>query len=101
VLGYSRPLAINPDAREGRMARAEAGELRKLFGPQARVLTPDRLGELVPRGGEFWTILVALLLLAYAVEAAAGWIACVRSERRRQQTADAGGTPAPQEEARA
>jgi hypothetical protein len=99
VVGYSRPVAINPDPREGRMARTDAAELRSLFGPQARVLTPDRLGELVPRGGEFWTVLVVLLLLAYAVEAAAGWIACVRSERRRQQTSGvAVDAPAPEKE---
>ena len=67
------------------MAPAEAEDIRGLFGPRARVLPAERVGELVPRGGEFWTTLVALLVLAYALEAAAGWIASVRNERRRRQ----------------
>jgi hypothetical protein len=83
ALGYARPIAVNSDPRESRMARVGGTELQKLFGPQARILTPDRLGELVPRGSELWTALVVLLLMAYAVEAIAGWIACVRGERRR------------------
>ena len=82
-LGYARPIAVNADPRESRMARIDGTELQKLFGPGTRVLAPDRLDELVPRGGEFWTALVILLLAAYAVEAVAGWIASVRSERRR------------------
>ena len=81
-LSYARLLAVNGDPRESRMARIPRDELLELLGPETTVLTPDRLGELVPRGGEFWAILVAVLLVAYAAEALAGWLASLRSQRR-------------------
>lgn len=83
VLSYTRPVTVNADPRESRMAQIAGSELQALFGPQTRILAPEHLAELVPLGGEFWTVLALMLFVAYTVEAAAGWVACVRSERRR------------------
>jgi len=83
VLSYARPLTVNADPRESQMAQIAGTELQALFGPETRIVSPEHLPELVPHGGEFWTILVLLLFAAYAAEAVAGWIACVRRERQR------------------
>ncbi|HEY3319096.1 MAG TPA: VWA domain-containing protein [Planctomycetota bacterium] len=100
VLSYARPVTVNADPRESCMTPIAGTELQALLGPETRILSPSHITELAPRGGEFWTLLVALLALAYCIEALAGWIACVRN---RQQSgvapasllagAEAGATP--------
>ena len=46
-------------------------------------LTPDQPLDLALRGFEFWTPLIALLMLAYALEAFAGFRANAQREKER------------------
>ena len=83
MVGYARPVAVNPDPRESRMERITAGELQKLLDTPVHVAGLDKPLDLRIRGFELWALLVLLLILAYAVEAAAGFRANARRERQR------------------
>ena len=90
VVSYSRPVAVNPDPRESRMERLSADEIQKRLGTPIRVAALDKPLDLSVRGFEFWTLLVVLLILAYAVEAAAGFWVNARREKERVATGGEG-----------
>ena len=83
VVSYSRPVAINPDPRESRMERLTESELKKLLETPARVAGLDKPPALTVRGFEFWTLLIILLIIAYAAEAAFGFQANAKREKER------------------
>jgi hypothetical protein len=85
ILGYSRFITVHTDPAESDWTPLDAAEVPKLFGGAARVVGADALARLAPTGGELTKALVVALLLLYAFEAAAGWVASVRKERRRTE----------------
>ena len=82
IVSYSRPVSVHPDVRESDMKRADERDLASLFGQGVRTVNLAAV-EPVPRGGEFWKALVALLLLAYVVEAITSWVLSARREKKR------------------
>jgi hypothetical protein len=89
VVSYARSLAVNPDPRESRTERIALPGLRELFGTGVRIAGADQPLGLALRGYEFWTPFIALLMLAYALEALIGF----RSNARREKERSEGGTP--------
>ena len=85
VVSYARPLVVNPDPRESRTEPMTLPGLRDLFGNAVRVATPGQPLKLALLGFEFWTPLIALLMLAYALEAFVGFRANARRERERSE----------------
>jgi hypothetical protein len=80
---YARYITVQPDARESALTRVGSDELASLLGNDVRIAKAHVPADLLPGGGEMWTLLVVLLLLAYATEAALGWVQSARRERRR------------------
>ena len=82
MVSYSRSITVHADPRESEMKRAENAELSSLFGDGVRRM--DLAGvDTVVRGGEFWKTLVALLLVAYVVEALTSWVLSAKREKKR------------------
>jgi len=86
--GYFRPIAVNADIGESDMTRVGEDHLHQVL-PGARVVEPAAVLRAVPAGWEAWPVVVALLMLAYAVEAACSHVLNLRRERK-------GGTVGPQ-----
>lgn len=82
-LSHVRHVTVNPDPRESDTAKVAGAALKTLLGEDVRVLPLDGAVGLAPTGAEFWTLLVALLILAYAAEAFIGWVLTARRERER------------------
>lgn len=83
LVSYARPLVVNPDPRESRTEPMTLPGLQELVGTRARLARPDSALKLTLSGYEFWTPLVALLMLAYALEALAGFRANALREKER------------------
>jgi hypothetical protein len=65
------------------MTRPTDVELKSLFGPSVRVVVGDLPTDLVPTGAEFWHIFIIGLLIAYTLEAIAGFLSTAKREKER------------------
>lgn len=80
---YARCIAVQPDSSESNLTRVSSEELLTLLGNDVEIAKAHVPADLVPGGGELWTLILVLLLLAYAAEAALGFIQSAQRERRR------------------
>ena len=85
VVGYARPLTVNPDPRESRTELMALPGLRDLFGSDVRIARPGQPLKLSLAGIEFWTLLIALLMLAYVLEALIGFRANAQRQKERSE----------------
>lgn len=84
-LTYARHVAVNVDPRESDLTRVPESEVAALFGDGTRVAGLGEDAGLAVAGGELWSALTVVLLLAYAAEAAMGWALSARREKQRAQ----------------
>ena len=84
VAGHTRNITVHADARESDMTLANATEITGWLdnAPVTVVGVKDPLN-LTPSGGEFWRLLVWLLVVAYVVEAVTGYLMSARREKQR------------------
>ena len=85
VVSHARPLTVNPDPRESRTELMALPGLHELFGNNVRIAASNQPLKLALSGFEFWTPLIALLMLAYALEALIGFRANARRQRERSE----------------
>ena len=83
TFGYARNIAVNPSTKESQMDRLPAEGVREMFGPGARVVDAAEGVGPPPGGLEFASLLVVLLVLMYAAEAAIGFLLSAKRERQR------------------
>ena len=83
IVTYARTVTVQNDPRQSDMTREPAEDLKHLFGERVLTITGELPTDLVPRGAEFWKILVIALILGYAVEAIVGFIVGARREKER------------------
>ena len=81
--GYFRPIAVNADIGESDMTRVGEDHLRQVL-PGTRVVQPAAFLRTVPAGWEAWPVVVALLMLAYAVEAVCSYVLNLLRERKKE-----------------
>jgi len=71
---YARPITVNPDPRESEMTRVGEDEMHAFFSKNARIVKPQEVEGIAPTGLEAWPLIVALLMLAYLVEAVSAYV---------------------------
>ena len=81
AFGYVRNIAVNPDGRESRMEMIGKDDLDAIAASRGRVLPAKSLDEIAPTGLELAYLIIILLIIAYALEAAAGFLLSARREK--------------------
>lgn len=92
-------VAVNPDATEGDLARADAARLRGLEGVHLEVITAGETTDLLAVSDgtkkELWKFLLLALLVALALEQALAWRAAHHASTAESQTTEMARAPAP------
>ena len=83
TFGYARNIAVNPSTKESQMDSLPAEGVREMFGPGARVVDAAEGVGPPPSGLALMSLLVVLLVLMYAAEAAIGFLLSAKRERQR------------------
>ena len=86
--GYFRPVAVNADMSESDMACISEEHLQQVL-PHARVVESPAALRKRAFGWEAWSVIVALLMLAYAAEAICAYVLNMLRERKKEAEAQA------------